>query len=95
MKTGLKNNPGDSEIIKYLIIASLNTREEKEAISLIEGYLKTKPDDVPALMQLAGLYEKLGRNSDALNAYKKVLTIAPDNEKAQESYLRLRLEVLE
>ena len=95
MKSGLENNPGESEIIKYLIIASLNTGKEKEAVSLIEEYLKTKPDDVPALLQLAGLYEKLGRTNDALNIYKKVLAIAPENEKAQEAYLRLRLEVLE
>lgn len=95
MKTGLDKNPGDSEITKYLIIASLNTGKEKEAISLIEGYLKDKPNDVPTLMQLASLYEKLGRLNDSLEVYKKVLAVSPDNEEAQESYLRLRLEVLQ
>ena len=45
-------------------------------------------------MQLASLYEKLGRINDSLGVYKKVLAIAPDNEEAQKSYLRLRLEVL-
>lgn len=94
MTEGLNNIPGDSEITKYLIIASLNTGKEKEAVSLIEGYLKTKPDDVTTLMQLASLYEKLGRINDSLGVYKKVLAIAPDNEEAQKSYLRLRLEVL-
>ena len=95
MKTGLEKNPGESEITKYLVIASLNTGKEKEAISLIEGYLKAKPNDVPTLMQLASLYEKIGRLNDSLEVYKKVLALSPDNEAAQESYLRLRLEVLE
>ena len=94
MKTGLEKNPGDSEITKYLIIASLNTGKEKDALSLIEGYLKNKPNDVPTLMQIAGLYEKLGRLNDSLEIYKKVLALSPDNEEAQASYLRLRLEVL-
>ena len=89
MKTGLEKNPGDVEITKYLIIASLNTGKEKEAISLIEGYLKNKPEDVSTLMQLASLYEKLGRLNDSLNVYKKVLAVSPDNEEAQQSYLRV------
>ena len=79
----------------YLIVASLNTGNEKEALSLVEGYLKKKPNDVPTLLQLASLYEKLGRLNDALGTYKKVLNLSPENEQAQESYLRLRLEVLE
>ncbi len=95
MKTGLEKNPGDGEITKYLIIASLNTGKEKEAITLIEGSLKNKPDDVPTLMQLASLYEKLGRLDDSLGVYKKILAVSPDNEEAQEAYLRLRLEALE
>ena len=90
MKTGLGKNPGDSEITKYLIIASLNTGNEKEALSLVEGYLKKKPNDVPTLLQLASLYEKLGRLNDAMEIYKKVLDVSPENEQAQESYLRLK-----
>ena len=95
METGLKMNPGNNDIIKYLIIARLNTGNEKEAVSLIEGILKTKPNDVPTLMQLAELYEKLGRLNDALRIYKKVIGLSPENEQAQDAYLRLRLEVLE
>ncbi|MFC1493660.1 tetratricopeptide repeat protein [Thermodesulfobacteriota bacterium] len=94
MKTGLRNRPNDIEIKKYLIVACLKTGNEKEALSLINGILKTKPDDVSTLMQLARLYEKLGRLNDALENYKKVISLSPENEEAQESYLRLRIEVL-
>ena len=95
MTAGIKNNPGDSDITKYLIVASLNTGKQKDAISLIEDYIKNKPEDVSTLIQLAGLYEKTGRLNDSLKIYKKVLELSPDNEKAQEAYLRLRLEALE
>ncbi len=94
MDEGLKKHPDDMDITKYLIIARLNTGKEKEAVSLIEGYIKKKPNDVQTLMQLAKLYEKLGLLKDAVGIYKKVLDLSPDNEEAQESYLRLRMEVL-
>ena len=95
MEAGFKKNPGNSEIMQYLIIARLNTGRDKDAVSLMERYLKKKPNDVQTLMQLAALYEKLGRIKDALGIYKKVLGLSPDNEAAQDSYLRLRMEVLE
>jgi len=95
MRFGLKKRPNDNEIKKYLIVASIKTGKEKEAVSLINGLLKTKPNDISTLMQLAGLYEKLGQLNNALDIYKKVITLSPENEEAQESYLRLRLEVLQ
>lgn len=94
MKTGLRNRPNDNEIKKYLIVACLKTGNEKEALSLINELLKTKPNDVSILMQLARLYEKLGRPNDALEIYEKVISLSPENEEAQEAYLRLRIEVL-
>ncbi len=94
METGLKNRPNDTEIKKYLIVACLKTGDEKAALSLTEDLLRTKPDDVQTLMQLAGIYEKLGRLNDALEIYKKVISLSPENEDAQEAYLRLRIEVL-
>ncbi len=94
MSTGLKKNPGDEDITKYLMIACLNTGKEKEAANYIEVLLKSKPNDVPTLLQLARLYEKLGKPADALKLYKKILDLSPDNEEAEEAYLRLRMENL-
>ncbi|NLA75637.1 MAG: tetratricopeptide repeat protein, partial [Deltaproteobacteria bacterium] len=87
-------NPGDTDIVKYLIIACLNTGRENEAATHIQGLLKTKPNDVPTLLQLARLYEKLGKPVDALDIYKKILDLSPDHKEAEEAYLRLRLETL-
>ncbi len=94
MSTGLKKNPGDGDITKYLMVACLNTGKEKEAATYIQVLLKAKPNDVPTLLQLARLYEKIGKPADALKLYKKVLDIDPDNDEAEEAYLRLRMETL-
>jgi tetratricopeptide (TPR) repeat protein len=49
---------------------------------------------VQTLLQLARLYEKLGKPSDALKIYKRILDLSPENEEAEEAYLRLRMENL-
>jgi tetratricopeptide (TPR) repeat protein len=94
MSAGLKKNPGDGDITKYLMIACLNTGKEKEAATYIQALLKQKPNDVPTLLQVARLYEKIGKPADALKVYKKILDLSPDNEEAEEAYLRLRMETL-
>jgi tetratricopeptide (TPR) repeat protein len=94
MSEGLKKNPGDGDITKYLMIACLNTGKEKEAATYIQALLKSKPNDVPTLLQVARLYEKLEKPADALKIYKKILDLAPDNDEAGDAYLRLRKEAL-
>ena len=71
MASGLKKNPDDSDIRKFLIFAYLKTGKEKEAVSLLENSLKQNSKNVPALIQLAELYEKLDRINDALETYKR------------------------
>jgi tetratricopeptide (TPR) repeat protein len=95
MKTGLGNRPNDNDIKQYLIVACLKTGNEEEALSLIKGILKRKPGDVSTLLQLARLYEKMGSLDEALETYRKVLSLSPDNEEAQEAYLRLRIEIIQ
>ena len=46
------------------------------------------------LHQLAKIYEGTSNINQALQAYKKILDISPDDEKAGKEYLRLRLELL-
>jgi TolA-binding protein len=38
------------------------------------------------------LYEKQEKLSLAMGVYERILKIMPDNEKAEDAYLRLRLE---
>jgi tetratricopeptide (TPR) repeat protein len=46
------------------------------------------------LLQLAKAQEKQGKRKQALETYRKLLEISPDNEQAEEAYLRLRMQVL-
>jgi cytochrome c-type biogenesis protein CcmH/NrfG len=56
--------------------------------------LQKRPDDPALMLQLARLLEKQGKASDALETYKKILSVAPGHEEAGQAYLRLRLKVL-
>ena len=94
MKTGIKNNPKDKDLKKYLAFAYLKTGEDDLAVTQLNEILKLSPDDISILLQLARLQEKLGKLEDALATYKKIMDISPGHEEAGEAYLRLRLEIL-
>ncbi|HJX34373.1 MAG TPA: tetratricopeptide repeat protein [Desulfatiglandales bacterium] len=94
MEAGVKANPKDVNVRKYLIISYLNTGKEDKALTQIKAVLDLTPDDTALLMQLAKLYEKRDRPDEALAAYRKVLDISPDNKEAEEAYLDLRLKTL-
>jgi tetratricopeptide (TPR) repeat protein len=94
MKAGIKNNPKDKDLRKYLVFAYLKTGEDDLAVTQLNEILKLSPDDISILMQLARLQEKLGKLEDALATYRKIMDISPDHEEAGDAYLRLRLEVL-
>jgi tetratricopeptide (TPR) repeat protein len=95
LETGLKIHPDADTLGDYLVVAYLKTGAEKKAMTEMERILKIRPRDVHLLMDLAKLREKYGDLSGALAAYKKVVDLAPDNEEAQNGYLRLRLKVME
>ena len=44
--------------------------------------------------ELAKLKEDKGKLESAFSLYKRILKISPNDEKAAEAYLRLRLELL-
>lgn len=94
MEYGVKQNPKASDLREYLVFAYLKTGKDGAAVEQIQEILKTRPEDVSMLMQLARLYEKLGKPKEALATYRRIVEISPDNEEAEEAYLRLRLEVL-
>jgi tetratricopeptide (TPR) repeat protein len=94
MTQGLKSLPKDLDLREYLVVAYLNTGKEALAVSEMEKILKDKPKDVPLLLRLAKLKEKQGDSEGALESYKRVLELSPDNQEAEEAYLRLRLRTL-
>ncbi len=94
MEAGIRANPKNVNIRKYLIISYLETGKEDKALIQIKAVLDLTPDDTALLMQLAKLYEKKDKPDEALNAYWKILDISPDNKEAEEAYLDLRLKTL-
>ncbi|MFC1867523.1 tetratricopeptide repeat protein [Thermodesulfobacteriota bacterium] len=94
MVSGLKTHPKDADLRKYLILAYLKTEKDDLAIGQIKELLKANPNDIKMLLQLARLLEKRERLKEALAAYKQIMDISPGHEEAEETYLRLRLDVL-
>jgi tetratricopeptide (TPR) repeat protein len=94
MEAGVKVNPKDVNIRKYLVACYLKTGKEGKALTQMKAVLDLTPDDTAMLMQLAKLYEKQDKPDEALALYRKILDISPENEEAEEAYLALRLKVL-
>jgi len=92
LKKGLRSHPKNTDLREYLILAYLKTGKEDLAMAQMNILLKKKPKDISLLLQLARLKEKHGKLKEALQTYKKIMDISPGHEKAEESYLRLRLK---
>ncbi|OPX35524.1 MAG: hypothetical protein B1H11_09015 [Desulfobacteraceae bacterium 4484_190.1] len=92
MKKGLKANPGQTKLRKYLLSAYLKKGKDEEAIKQIKELLKTDPKNIDLLFQLARLQEQRARPEKAVDIYKKIIQLSPANEKAKDAYLSLRLK---
>jgi tetratricopeptide (TPR) repeat protein len=88
---GLKQVPETVAFMEYLLLANLETGNEAGALSQLNEILKLRPKDPALWLQLARLSEKLDRNQEAMEAYRHVMQLSPDNQEAGEAYLRLRL----
>jgi tetratricopeptide (TPR) repeat protein len=94
MIMGVKENPKSFELRQYLILVYLKLKKNELAVKEIKEALKLKPNNTNLLHQLAKIHEGTGNLDQALQVYKNILDISPDDEKAEEAYLRLRLELL-
>jgi tetratricopeptide (TPR) repeat protein len=93
-RKGVEANPKNFELRQYLILAYLELEKNELAEKEMENALQLKPKNTTLLLQLAKLKEDRGDLESAFELYKKILSISPDNEKAGEAYLRLRLKLL-
>lgn len=75
-------NLGKGEFGYCLGTALLFLNRPKESLPLLlEQALNIQPDD-RSWFQLASTYEKLGQTKESINAYKKVISLNPDNAAA-------------
>jgi tetratricopeptide (TPR) repeat protein len=94
MRKGVEANPENFELRQYLILAYLSAKRIELAEKEMEQALGLRPEDTVLLHQLAKLKEDKGDLERAFELYKKILKLSPNDEKASEAYLRLRLELL-
>ena len=83
--------PEQPELRYFLAISYVKRNLLVEAIHQFEALAKLAPKNTTYLMQLAGLYEQIGKTDKALGTYKRVLEVDPENPEAQDSYLRLKM----
>ena len=83
--------PEQPELRYFLAISYVKRNLLVEAIHQFEALVKLAPKNTNYLMQLAGLYEQIGKTDKALGTYKRVLEVDPENPEAQDSYLRLKM----
>ena len=83
--------PEQPELRYFLAISYVKRNLLVEAIHQFEALVKLAPKNTTYLMQLAGLYEQIGKTDKALGTYKRVLEVDPENPEAQDSYLRLKM----
>jgi tetratricopeptide (TPR) repeat protein len=94
MLKGVKANPEQINLRESLAIAYLKAGKDTLAASQIEKILKVKPGQVNLLLDLAKLKERRGDFAGALEVCKRILDIEPENEEAENFYLRLRLKAV-
>ena len=94
LKKGVKANPKSFPLRQYLIFTYLKLNKNELAVKEIKNALKLKPNNINLLHQLAKINEGTGNLEQALQVYKKILDISPDDKKAGKAYLRLRFELL-
>ena len=87
MERGVRENPGNPDLGKYLLIAYLKTERHGLAIDLIKEMLEQNPKDISMLSQLAKLQEKLERYEDASVTYKEIMDASPGDKEAEETYI--------
>lgn len=72
------------------VIYSDCLRQDDAAESELKTALRLNPKYVPALLNLANLYEDLGRRDEALVRYEELLALAPDYYEALARYVSLK-----
>jgi tetratricopeptide (TPR) repeat protein len=85
----LQLDPSFSSASELLISTYIASNRLNEAVGQLQSTLSKNPNDVWLLMSSASVYEKMGRYSDARDAYEKVLSASRDSLPALKSLASL------
>jgi Tfp pilus assembly protein PilF len=76
LKALLEEEPNDSFSRYALALEYAGMDRLSEALALLEELIRRDQSYTPAYQQLGYLYQKLGRNGDAISAFKRGIEIA-------------------
>lgn len=78
LSAALKKKP-DSELLLLVSRAQWAQKKHEPALKTMRDWLKSHPNDVPVLMQLAGAYLGMGREAEAVATYVQVIRLVPNH----------------
>lgn len=73
------NVDGIEEVYSNMGVLYSEMRRKEKARQMYEQALLIKPEYIPALFNLAGLFEESGSRQEAVNLYEQILTINPQH----------------
>ncbi|WP_319523573.1 tetratricopeptide repeat protein [Breoghania sp.] len=86
---GLTLAPQNPDLLRRMARFELARSKEPEAIAAFERYLRLKPGDQEARLQLAQLYEWQNQPEKALDLYRRIVRDDPRNKAAADALARL------
>jgi tetratricopeptide (TPR) repeat protein len=86
----LKENAAEREAQYFLGMTYFRQREFDKAIPLLERAAARGPYFIDALYHLGLAYAKVGKKTEALREFQRVLELKPDHRDAQQQILALR-----
>jgi len=76
LQSAVRQNPSDPQVLKNLGVALDAAGDLPGARTALEAALQLAPDHYPARLHLASLYEREGRDHEALASYYRAVTTA-------------------
>lgn len=78
LSAALKKTPG-SELLALTARAQWAQKKQDLALKTMREWLKSHPNDVPIHVQLAEAYMSLGKESEAMEEYERIIKIVPSH----------------
>ena len=80
----IKDHPEDAAVRMYQAALNIDNKQNQAAIEQYQAILRLAPDYLPALNNMASLYQE-GKNPLALQYAEKAYKVAPDNPAVQDT----------
>ncbi|HYT00860.1 MAG TPA: tetratricopeptide repeat protein [Thermoplasmata archaeon] len=89
----LTKDPKNLETMRSVARLQVEDRRWRECLETVDGLLRVRPNDAPALEMKGDALTNLGRRPEALAAYEGSAAIDPSNENVQQKIEEVRVDV--